>query len=135
MVGLGGGEPWLTKRELALRLKKSTRSIERLHLPCMRVGGQNRYLMSEVEAALRGRTHDGTQRKKGAAVTTPLASTPDAMRPPRPDGVEILMTLSLGQYAAMGRDLEAARQRLGLPKSASNTDVILKAIRMAGGRS
>jgi len=68
-------------------------------------------------------------------VTTALASTPDAMRPPAPDAIEILMTLSLGQYAEMGRDLEAARQRLDLPKSASNTDVILKAVRMAGGES
>ena len=36
-------EPWLTKRELARRLRCSTRTIERLDLPAMRVGGQNRY--------------------------------------------------------------------------------------------
>jgi hypothetical protein len=32
----------------------STRTIERLHLPAIRVGGQNRYVMSQVEAALAG---------------------------------------------------------------------------------
>ena len=36
-------EPVLTKRELARRLKVSTRTIERLGLPATRVGGQNRY--------------------------------------------------------------------------------------------
>jgi len=46
-------EPWLTKRELARRLRTSVRTIERLDLPCMRVGGQNRYLMSEVRRFLR----------------------------------------------------------------------------------
>ena len=47
-------EPWLTKRELASELKCSIRTIERLGLPAMRVGGRNRYLLSEVEAHLRG---------------------------------------------------------------------------------
>lgn len=45
-------EPWLTKRELAAQLHCSTRTIERLHLPTMRVGGQNRYRLSEVETYL-----------------------------------------------------------------------------------
>lgn len=45
-------EPWFTKRELAAELKVSVRTIERLHLPHTRVGGQCRYLMSEVRAAL-----------------------------------------------------------------------------------
>jgi hypothetical protein len=57
-----------------------------------------------------------------------LAASPDAVRAPRRDGVEVLMTLSLGQYAEMDRDLEEARQKLDLPKSASNTDVILEAV-------
>jgi hypothetical protein len=48
------GEPWLTKRELARKLRISTRTIERLDLPRMCVGGQNRYLMSEVRRYLRG---------------------------------------------------------------------------------
>jgi hypothetical protein len=47
-------EEWLTKRELARTLRVSPRTVERLRLPCMRVGGQNRYLMSQVEAALAG---------------------------------------------------------------------------------
>lgn len=47
-------EPWLTKRELAAWLKVSVRTTERLHLPAMQVGGQNRYLRSEVERHLRG---------------------------------------------------------------------------------
>lgn len=133
MANADNREPWLTKRELARRLKKSTRSIERLRLPCMRVGGQNRYLLSEVEAALRGRTHDGTQRQKGAAVTTALASTPDAMRPPAPDAIEVLLTLSESEYAEMSEYLERVRDRLGLPRSASNTELILAAVGAAGG--
>lgn len=46
-------EGWLTKRELARRLGVSPRTVVRLGLPHMRVGGQNRYRMSEVERALR----------------------------------------------------------------------------------
>jgi hypothetical protein len=47
-------EPWLTKRELARKLRVSARTIERLRLPYSRVGGQNRYRMSQVETALAG---------------------------------------------------------------------------------
>jgi hypothetical protein len=47
-------EPWLTKRELARELRCSVRTIERLHPPAMRVGGQNRYRLSEVEAFFHG---------------------------------------------------------------------------------
>jgi excisionase family DNA binding protein len=47
-------EPWLTKREVARKLRISTRTVERLHLPAIRVGGQNRYRMSEVDRALVG---------------------------------------------------------------------------------
>ena len=53
-MGSGASEPWLTKRELARKLRVSIRTVERLHLPAIRVGGQNRYLMSQVEAALTG---------------------------------------------------------------------------------
>lgn len=45
-------EPWLTKRELAAHLKISTRTVERLRLPAMRVGGQNRYMLSQVTRTL-----------------------------------------------------------------------------------
>jgi hypothetical protein len=47
-------EPWLTKRELARELRVSPRTITRLAPPCMPVGGQNRYRLSEVLDALRG---------------------------------------------------------------------------------
>ena len=52
-------EPWLTKRELAAELKVSVRTIERLRLPAMVVGGQNRYLLSEVERHLQGKSAGG----------------------------------------------------------------------------
>lgn len=45
-------EPWLTKSELARELRVSTRTIVRLRLPYMRVGGQNRYVLSEVRASM-----------------------------------------------------------------------------------
>lgn len=48
-------EPWLTKRELADELNTSTRTVDRHRLPAhARVGGQNRYLLSEVRRFLRG---------------------------------------------------------------------------------
>lgn len=52
-------EPWLTKRELAARLRVSPRTIERLRPPAMRVGGQNRYRLSEVELFLSGQDRPG----------------------------------------------------------------------------
>jgi hypothetical protein len=52
--GCGLTEPWLTKREVARELRVSVRTIERLRLPCMKVGGQNRYLMSQVVRAMSG---------------------------------------------------------------------------------
>jgi len=47
-------EPWLTKRELAAKLKISTRTVTRLRLPHTRVGGQNRYLLSQALVAMSG---------------------------------------------------------------------------------
>lgn len=47
-------EEWLTKRELARKLKTSVRTIERNRYPFTRVGGQNRYLLSQVEQACGG---------------------------------------------------------------------------------
>ncbi len=52
-------EPWLTKRELASVLKVSIRTIVRLQLPHTKVGGQNRYRLTECEAALRGVPPEG----------------------------------------------------------------------------
>jgi len=42
----------MTKREVAQELQVSPRTVTRLKLPHTRVGGQNRYRMSDVEAAL-----------------------------------------------------------------------------------
>jgi hypothetical protein len=53
-------EAWLTKQELAQRLKVSTRTVERLRIrPVARVGGQNRYTFSAAQAQLRGVPEDG----------------------------------------------------------------------------
>lgn len=67
-------EPWLTKREVALALRTSVRTIERLRPPCVRVGGQNRYLRSEVEDFLQGASRPAAEvvpfpgnRRKGSA--------------------------------------------------------------------
>lgn len=46
-------EPILTKRQVAERLQVSPRTVTNLNLPHLRVGGQNRYYWSEVEAHLR----------------------------------------------------------------------------------
>lgn len=60
-----------------------------------------------------------------------LAPTPEAMRPPRQDAMEVLLTLSPAQYEEMGDDLQRVRERLELPQSASNTQVILQAVHRA----
>lgn len=51
------------------------------------------------------------------------------LRPTAPDVIEVLLTLSPGQYAQMGSDLERLRRQFDLPGSASNTQVILEAVR------
>ncbi len=66
-------------------------------------------------------------------MTTALASTPDAMRPPAPDAIEVLLTLSESEYAEIGECLERVRDRLDLPRSASNDELILGAVRAVGG--
>ncbi len=64
-----------------------------------------------------------------------LATSPEAMKAPAPDAIEVLLTLSLSQYAEMGHDIEELRHQFDLPKSASNTEIILKAVhRQAGAR-
>lgn len=63
-------EPWLTKTELARELRVSVRTVTRLRLPCVPVGGQNRYRLSEVERYLRGNVvslHAERDRKRGQA--------------------------------------------------------------------
>jgi hypothetical protein len=52
------------------------------------------------------------------------------MQAPAPDAIEVLMTLSLSQYAEMGHDLDIVRQRLDLPISAPSDEVIRKALRL-----
>jgi hypothetical protein len=56
-------------------------------------------------------------------------ATAEQVKAPRADAVEVLLTLSPGQYAAMGDDLADLRGLLDLPSSASNTQVILEAVR------
>ncbi len=94
-------EPWLTKRELAETLKVSTRTIERVKLPCLLVAGQNRYRMSEVEEALR---------------RMPVAS----------DRIEVVLTLTPDQYRELGQSLQKIRDRLGQSLAMSNTQLILE---------
>lgn len=94
-------EPWLTKRELAEALKVSTRTIERVNLPCLLVGGQNRYRMSEVEEALR---------------RMPVAS----------DRIEVVLTLTADEYRELGQSLRKIRDRLGRSLTTSNTELILE---------
>jgi hypothetical protein len=57
-----------------------------------------------------------------------LAQSPDAMRPPQPDAIEVLLTLSPAEYAQMSEDLAEVRHRLGLPASTPNDDVIREAL-------
>jgi hypothetical protein len=52
-------EPWLSKREIAREFGVSTRTVERQGWPCLPVGGQNRYLRSQVEAFLAGVPDEG----------------------------------------------------------------------------
>lgn len=49
----------MTKRELAMKLRVSPRTIERHVPPTIRVGGQNRYFLSHAEAHLRGVPEEG----------------------------------------------------------------------------
>jgi len=46
-------EPWLTKRELAAKLRVSIRTVERRIEPTVRVGRQNRYWVSDALRQLR----------------------------------------------------------------------------------
>jgi hypothetical protein len=63
-------EPWLTKGEIAAHFKVSKRTVVRKKFPHTKVGGQNRYRVSECEAALRGLPPKG-----GNVVRLPLDRT------------------------------------------------------------
>ncbi|HEX5591790.1 MAG TPA: hypothetical protein VFX35_00415 [Solirubrobacterales bacterium] len=52
-------EPWLKKTELASVLKLSPRTIERKIKPTLKAGNQNRYLLSDAVAQLRGVPEEG----------------------------------------------------------------------------
>jgi hypothetical protein len=56
------------------------------------------------------------------------SATAEQVVAPRADAIEVLLTLSPGQYREMGDDLEEVRRRLGLPKSAGPTQIILEAV-------
>jgi hypothetical protein len=43
--------------------------------------------------------------------------------------IEVVLALDPTQYAALGRDLETLRSTLDLPPLASNTEVVLEAVR------
>lgn len=73
MTPAAGREPWLTKRELAERLRCSRRTVERLGPPAMRVGGQNRYRLSEVEAFLMRRSRPARVLRFPTGVRDPAA--------------------------------------------------------------
>jgi hypothetical protein len=67
-------ESWLTKRELATKLKISTRTVERRIRPSLEVGQQNRYFLSDAVAQLQGVPEGGgdvirfpRERTRGAA--------------------------------------------------------------------
>ncbi len=51
-------EPYLTKPEVAAKLGVSPKSVQRHIRPSGRVGGQNRYLMSDVRRQTRGESED-----------------------------------------------------------------------------
>jgi hypothetical protein len=51
-----------------------------------------------------------------------------AQQAPPKDAIEIVLTPSMSQYRQMGEDIEALRRQLDLPSSASNTEVIVKAL-------
>lgn len=103
-------EPWLTKKEVADLLKVSTKTIERVNPPCLRVGGQNRYRMSEVEKALR---------------TNPVA----------PDRIEVLLTLTPEEYQELGASLQAIREQSGRSPGASSTELILESAALMAQRA
>lgn len=63
-----------------------------------------------------------------------LATTAAAVKAPRQDAMEVLLTLSPAQYAEMGDDLQRLRERLDLPLHTSNTQIILEAVRRQAER-
>lgn len=93
-------EPVLTKTDIAKRLGVSTRTVQRLGLPHTKVGGQNRYLWSEVADALDIRP------------TEPDAAAPRADVQPDIDRLESRLVLIQQELVAFRGELDALRNQL-----------------------
>lgn len=63
-------EPILTKKQVAERLQVSTRTVTNLNLPHLKVGGQNRYFWSQIEAHLAVQPRQRPQKGKAREMTT-----------------------------------------------------------------
>jgi hypothetical protein len=57
-----------------------------------------------------------------------VATAATKNRAPADDLIEVLLTPSLPLYMQMGEDIERIKRQLGLPKSASNTQVIAEVL-------
>jgi hypothetical protein len=66
-------EPWLTKVELASKLKISPRTVERRIKPTLKAGAQNRYFLSDAVRQLQGVPDEG-----GNVIRFPSERTRDA---------------------------------------------------------
>lgn len=60
-------------------------------------------------------------------------ATAEQVKAPRPDAVEVVMPLTSEQVKALGDDLARLAEVLGLPSSASNTELILEAVHRQAG--
>jgi hypothetical protein len=56
-------------------------------------------------------------------------ATAEQMTAPSADAIEVWFALTPAQYRAVGEDLDKIRDRLKLPKSVPNSQVILEAVR------
>lgn len=59
-------EPWLKKAEVAAELRVSARTVTRYIRPTAIVGGQNRYLMSDVRRQISADLPDNVVRLRAA---------------------------------------------------------------------
>lgn len=93
-------EPVLTKKDVAKRLGVSTRTIQRLRLPHIKVGGQNRYLWSEVARAL------------DLDAIEPVAPPPMTDVSPQLDRLESRLSLIEQELAGFRSELEDLRKQI-----------------------
>ena len=93
-------EPVLTKKDVANRLGVSTRTVQRLGLPHTKVGGQNRYVWSQV------------------ATTLGIEAEKPPLEPPRADvglaldGLDSRLVLIQQELAAFRSELDELRKQL-----------------------